>query len=394
MENNILSGATITPIADPITNNEGSGGLIGGLTQSTTTTNPSTELKTDTPPPIEKNATTTTTNEGKTGKSGDSKEGKTTEEKQEESSKQGSKITFGEIGEKNETATKENETATKTTAPAFDFKKELGEEYDSIDKIKEALQERKALQEKQTKLFDVEKLDSTTKQAIEFLKNGGDIKMFASVVVEDFDNMSDKKIARMAFDKLYGEKFATLNDEEKNLAFEHFLKTSYGNDEVDDEATYKAKQAIYKAELAQMRNYFKSVQAEALANPQKQQLEDDKKAFLDSIDQDAKSYKGLQLAFSKDEVMEFKNEKYEDLRDFYLSATPKERNHAIMLYKNFDKIIEKAQAYGMKLGKEEVMKTLKNPQTKREEYNMPASMGKKSDNPLFDSGTVFTPINR
>ena len=115
---------------------------------------------------------------------------------------------------------------------------------------------------------------------------------------------------------------------------------------------------------------------------------------MDSIDQDAKSYKGLQLAFSKDEVMEFKNEKYEDLRDFYLSATPKERNHAIMLYKNFDKIIEKAQAYGMKLGKEEVMKTLKNPQTKREEYNMPASMGKKSDNPLFDSGTVFTPINR
>lgn len=275
------------------------------------------------------------------------------------------KLSIGDT-EENEVKTTENDN--KAVAGNFDFKAVFGEEFDSPEKIKAIIKERNDFVAKQEKLLDLDKLDPRTKQAVDFIRQGGDISTYANIIAKDFDKMPDTDLARMAFDVITKGQYGNLSAEDKEVLFEDWFKSNYGDESNDSESLYRVKQTKLKADLLQAKDYFKNMQSEALKNPQKEAIENDKKQFLDSIDTDAKAYKGLKIAFSKNEVLSFENKNHEEIRDFYINATPKQRNDAIMLYKNAEQVIKAAKDYGIKLGKQEVLKNMKNVSPKNENY--------------------------
>ena len=297
------------------------------------------------------------------------------------------------IGDTEENEVKTTENDNKAVAGNFDFKAVFGEEFDSPEKIKAIIKERNDFIAKQEKLLDLDKLDPRTKQAVDFIRQGGDISTYANIIAKDFDKISDAELARMTFDAIHVERIKSFTEEEKQILFDDWFKKSYGDEENDNENVFKVKQLQLKADLTHNRAYFKNMQSEALKNPQKEAIENDKKQFLDSIDTDAKAYKGLKIAFSKNEVLNFENKNHEEIRDFYINATPKQRNDAIMLYKNAEQVIKAAKDYGIKLGKQEVLKNMKNVSPKNENYDKKVTPQQYNSQVDEFLNSTFTPKN-
>jgi hypothetical protein len=255
-------------------------------------------------------------------------------------------------------------------------------DFESTDKLKEAIKAYKEYQTKETeykeKYAKYESIDAEKKAYYDYLASGGEPKTLLKFIDKDLEKLDHKTALKEGYMFSMSNQFkeqlksGELTEEDLENEFEKNFEQKYGYDEeIASKLEIVAKKTALQKDAAAVIADFKEMKNSMLKSnvgkSQQEQLEE----FFKNLNGEISQTKKMKFGEHEIEISDTKAVYDEAVRLLAGDKeTPAIKNivKASVLLKNYDSILKKAEETAYKKGKAEALKTMKNPQNNNNQY--------------------------